>query len=617
MSMHRTLKMFDVFSIATGAMISSGIFILPGVVFPHIGPALFVAYFLAGVVSLIGILNVIELSTAMPKAGGDYYFVTRSMGPLVGTVSGVLSWMALILKSAFAIYGMCEILRIFFPSIPVSVAGLAFTVLFVAFNLLGVRAAAILENIMVIVLLFSIVFYVVFGLPQIKLSAFTPFFLPGKGGRDIIIVAAMVYISYGGLLHAISISEEVVKPSRNIPLGIILSIVTTTFLYVAILIVTIGVLPVSMLAGNTTSLAETAKIFSGTTGYVLLTIGAILAFTTTAHAGIMSSSRYPFALSRDGLLPRFVSLESVKSRNPWVAIMLTGVIMAVAVQLPLETLVKAASAVILASYVLASFAVIILRESKLLNYRPTFKVPLYPFFQIVSILIFSALIIDLGWDAIRINLIVILFSSLAFMFYGRRTNREYALLHLLERITNRKLTAHGLEKELREVLHSRDEIIKDEFDLQIERSEVLDLGGTMCTTTLFRAVADHFAGDIGLVPDRFYELLQEREKESSTAINSYVAIPHVILDGNGVFKIFLVRCRDGVGMAGADSLIKAAFVICGTRDCRHHHLRALAAIAQIIQSPNFETRWNHARTENQLRDIMLLGKRKRNAPGKN
>jgi len=616
MTLHRSLKFFDVFSIATGAMISSGIFILPGVVFPYVGPALFVSYILAGIVSLTGVMNVIELTTAMPKAGGAYYFVTRSMGPLVGTMSGILSWLALIMKSAFAIFGMSEVLHIFFPAIPIWMSSLTLTGLFVVFNLIGVKAAAIFENVMVIMLLAAISFFIVFGIGKIDVDAFKPFLLPGKNFQDILLVASMVFISYGGLLHSTSVSEEVSKPSRNIPLGIIVSVIITMILYAAILIIVVGVIPQSKFAGDTTSVADAARMFAGTPGYVIMTIGAVMAFTTTAHAGIMSASRFPFALSRDGLMPPFFAIESKKNKTPWVAILITGAIMGGASLIPLEILVKAASAVILAAYVLSAFAVIILRESRVLNYRPTFKVPLYPFFQIVCIIVFSAMIINLGWDSIRINLIVIIFSAMVFFLYGRKTNREFALLHLLERITNRKLTSHGLEKELLEVVHNRDEIIKDEFDLQIENCEVLDLKGTTCTATLFRTVADTFAAKAGLTPDRFNELLTEREKESSTAINHFVAIPHLIMEGEGKFHIFLVRCKDGAAMAGAEGMIKAIFVIVGTRDCRNHHLKALAAIAQIVQGPHFEERWLAARNGNQLRDIMLLGKRKRTSPGK-
>jgi len=79
MKLKKGLGFFGVFSIATGAMISSGIFILPGLAFARTGPAVLISYFLAGILALIGIFSVIELSTAMPKAGGDYYFINRSL----------------------------------------------------------------------------------------------------------------------------------------------------------------------------------------------------------------------------------------------------------------------------------------------------------------------------------------------------------------------------------------------------------------------------------------------------------------------------------------------------------------------------------------------------------
>ena len=89
--MKKGLGFIDVFCIASGAMISSGIFVLPGLAFAQIGPAMIISYFIAGLLALIGVFSVIELATAMPKAGGDYYFLTRSLGPLVGTVAGLLA----------------------------------------------------------------------------------------------------------------------------------------------------------------------------------------------------------------------------------------------------------------------------------------------------------------------------------------------------------------------------------------------------------------------------------------------------------------------------------------------------------------------------------------------
>jgi amino acid transporter len=96
----RSIGTGGIFAIASGAMISSGIFVLPSVAYEQAGPSIVVAYALAGVLALLGMLSIVELATGMPKAGGDYFFITRSLGPVVGTISGMLSWFALSAKAA-------------------------------------------------------------------------------------------------------------------------------------------------------------------------------------------------------------------------------------------------------------------------------------------------------------------------------------------------------------------------------------------------------------------------------------------------------------------------------------------------------------------------------------
>ena len=613
-AMRRKLGLIDVFCIATGAMISSGIFILPGVIFDSIGPAMFISYLLAGILSLVGIINVLELSTAMPCAGGNYYFITRSMGPLIGTVAGCMSWFALVLKTAFAIYGMAEVFHVALGW-PIIGPGMVFTLIFLGVNLIGVKEAAMLENLMVWLLLAICAAFFCWGLGSVSVHRFSPFILPGKRPEDILFTAGVVYVAYGGLLQSLSISEEVKNPTRNIPLGIISSIFVVTVLYVLILIVAVGMMPPEKLRTSMTPLADAAALLAGKPGWIAMSIAAMLAFTTTANAGIMASARYPFSMSRDGFFPKILSWETAKG-TPVPALLLTAAVMMTILFMPLEMLVKSASAVILSTYVLSAFAVIILRESKVLNYRPTFRAPFYPIMQIVTIILFSLLVYNMGWAAMRFNLGLILACVLIYYLYGRKTSREYALLHLLERITNRRLTStsHGLEDELKHVVHERDEVIKDAFDLLVEQSPVLDLAEAHSEEEFLQAASAALAERTGLDLPQVRSLLEEREKESSTVINHFVAIPHIIMEGNEVFELIIVRCVKGIRLPGADETIKAAFVLAGTRDRRNLHLKALAAIAQIIQGPNFERRWLEARDRQQLRDILLLGKRKRNVP---
>lgn len=606
----KSLNGLDVFCIASGAMISSGIFILPGIAFEAIGPAVFLAYMLAGILALMGALAIIELSTAMPRSGGDYYYIERSLGPLAGTISGCLSWFALALKTAFALFGLAEVVHITL-GFNVTLCGVLATIFFVIINIIGAKAAAILEVIMVIGLLLLLGLFIFGGVSHISVSNFEPFFNEGSGKMAVFAVAGMVFVSFGGLLKVSSISEEVKEPRKNIPIGMLTSIVVVTILYVLVLIVVVGVLPAEQLKGSLTPLADAAKIHYGNLGYYLITTGALLAFITTANAGIMAASRYPLALSRDELMPKILSLVNGKSKTPIVSICFTGCFIILALQLKLIVLVKIASTVILLSYVLTNLAVIILRESQIQNYRPSFKMPFYPWLPFANVMIFVFLIIKMGFEAVEVSLAIIAVALLLYLFFGRKVGRESALMHLIGRITNKRLDTHGLEDELSEILRQRDELVKDDFDVLVEEAPVIILDQAMTADELFHEVAEKLADELKMKPAKMFNFLQEREEESSTAISPMVAIPHIIVDHKNCFKLFLLKSEEGIDFGNNYDEVKAIFVLAGSRDQRHRHLKTLAAIAQLVQHRKFDTTWQKARTKEQLRDVLLLGQRKR------
>ncbi|HDR00111.1 MAG TPA: amino acid permease, partial [candidate division WOR-3 bacterium] len=137
MRLRRGLNTLHLFALASGAMVSSGIFILPGLAFARAGPSVIVSYLLAGLLAGIGAFAIAELATAMPKAGGDYYFVTRGLGPAAGTIAGLLSWFSLSLKSAFALVGLGAFGVALLPFDP-RLVGLVLCLVFLDINLFGV-----------------------------------------------------------------------------------------------------------------------------------------------------------------------------------------------------------------------------------------------------------------------------------------------------------------------------------------------------------------------------------------------------------------------------------------------------------------------------------------------
>ena len=605
----RELNLLDIFCLASGAMISSGIFILPGLAYKEAGPLVFISYFLAGILALVGTLSIIELATAMPKAGGDYFFITRSLGPLVGTVSSLLSWTALCLKSAFAVFGISEILYLTL-GIPVLISSFLICLFFVLLNVWGVKEAAKFEVVLVMSLFAIMLFLIISGFGRLSEGNFTPL-LP-NGLNKVLVTSGFVFISFGGLLNIASISGEVKEPAKNIPRGMILSVLAVTLVYAAILIVVVGILPSGQLLGSLTPIADTGRILFGNIGYILISIGALLAFITTANAGIISASRYPLALSEDNLLPPVVSRVTKKKKTPLVAISITGFFIFICLLLDLTELVKLGSVVILTLYILANIAIIVLREGKLQNYKPTFKVPFYPWINIAGIILFAFLIIDMGLVAVEESITLLFIALMVYFVYGRKKHKiESALLHLVERIVNRRMTDNTLEGELRKIIISRDEIIVDRFHQLVEGCTVLDLKKKTKLDLFLNVLAEEVTDEIGLEKEDIIELFKEREKEGSTAIAPFVAIPHIIIPGSNKFKLVAVRCKEGVEFTSENNSVKAIFVLFGTKDERTFHLKALSAIAHIVQNPNFERKWLNAKNEHQLKDIILLSERKR------
>ncbi len=609
MKLKRELTLLDVFCIASGAMISSGLFVLPGLAHARAGPAVVISYLVAGLLAMTGMLSQAELVSAMPKAGGTYFYITRAMGPTIGTVDGLITWFSLSLKSAFALVGIAAFAAIL-ADINMQLLAVALCILFVLINLVGIKEAGRTQVIIVLSLFAILVFYVVRGLPAVRFQYLEPF--APQGLPAIFYTAGFVFVSYGGLLKVASVAEEVKDPARVVPLGMILSLLIVTILYMLVVFVTTGVLGAAELDHSLTPISIGARAFLGQWGMVILSIAAVLAFVSTANAGIMAASRYPLALSRDGLLPEFLQGISARFKTPHIAIIVTGVFMIVAVFLKLDVLVKAASTVLILTYTFSCLSIIVLRESRLQNYQPRFRAPLYPWIQIIGVVGFGLLLFEMGRTALVASSILIVSGLFVYWFYGRiRASREFALIYLIERITARELTTRSLETELKEIIRERDDISTDRFDHIIEDCMVLDVDLQVSMEDFFQLAADRMAARLKMEPDVLYDLLIKREKESTTVLSPHLAIPHIIIDGEHTFDILLARCRPGVRFPGAATAVHAVFVLAGTSDERPFHLRSLAAIAQIVQDPHFEDRWMRARRKDDLRDIILLGKRRR------
>lgn len=607
--MKKQLGLLHMFCIASGAMISSGIFVLPGLAHSKAGPAVVLSYFLAGLLALLGLMSIAELTTAMPKAGGDYFYISRGAGPAMGTIAGLLSWFSLSLKSAFAIIGLAVLVA---PVVPLNwhVIAAIGCLVFVLINLLGTREAANFQVALVIALLLLMVAFIARGFSSINPGHFKPF--APMGIRSVLSTTGFVFVSYGGLIQVASMAGEIKNPGRVIPLAMIMSLVAIVILYVLIVFVSSGVLGSEQLDNSLTPIADTAGAFAGRLGYVVVGFAAAMAFVTTVNAGIMTASRYLFALSKDKLLPGGLSKISAKKQVPYVSVLVTGIVIAAVVFVKLDILVEAASTVFLLSYILASVSVILLRESGIGNYRPSFRAPFYPWTQIVTIIIFSFVMLEMGEESFFVTVVLILAGVVFYRYYGQASaQKESALLHLIERIAAKELVTGRLENELKQIVRDRDEIVTDRFDKIIEDCPVLDIEGPVSVEEFFRLAAERLCGRLGVEQGILFALLAARERKNSTVMMPDLAVPHIVIEGERAFDVLVARCREGIRFSEGYPNVRKVFVLAGTRDERKFHLQAISAVAQVVQNPQFEEQFIEAKDEQALRDVILLAKRKR------
>jgi len=186
------------------------------------------------------------------------------------------------------------------------------------------------------------------------------------------------------------------------------------------------------------------------------------------------------------------------------------------------------------------------------------------------------------------------------------------MLHMIEGVTARELATPSLEQELKQIIDGKDLLEKDRFDQLIENCRIEDSAQEKTMETAFMDVAKIISkANVHLDKQDIYDKLIQREKTSSTALTSFFAIPHLVLEGESMFDIIVMRSRKGIRFSDSAPHVHAMFFLMGTIDQRHYHLVALSAIAQIVQNPTFEKEWMGAGEVNTLRNILRFGKRKR------
>jgi amino acid transporter len=433
--LERDLGLPSVLAISIGAMIGSGIFILPALALEIAGPAVIVAYLLAGLLVIPAALSKSEMATAMPEAGGTYVYIERGMGPLLGTVAGVGTWFSLSFKGALALVGGVPYLLLLFD-LPLKPVALALAGLLILVNVVGAKQTGRLQLAIVVVMLGALGWFAAGSAPSVQSANYADFFGSGVGG--LLAATGLVFVSYAGVTKVASVAEEVENPGRNIPLGILGSLAFTTVLYVGIVAVLVGITEPGSVAGSLTPVAVAAEVTLGRAGVVAVILAAILALISTANAGILSSSRYPFAMSRDSLAPPSLSAVSDRFGTPVTSITLTGAVLLVLIAfVPILDIAKLASAFQILVFVLVNVAVVAFRNGSV-PYEPEFTSPLYPWMQGFGVVAGLLLLTQMGTVALGGAAVITVGSVVWYLLYVRpRVDREGAATDAVRRQVGR------------------------------------------------------------------------------------------------------------------------------------------------------------------------------------
>ena len=223
-------------------------------------------------------------------------------------------------------------------------------------------------------------------------------------------------------------------------------------------------------------------------------------------------------------------------------------------------------------------------------------------------------IIGAGPEQLKLeNIVKILSLTKQVKFYGyKEASQDSALIYVLERMLakDKELTSDNLLTELKDIVVTRDEMVEDRFHKLIERNEIIDIESPMKMEDFFRDISRNLEKKLSLSAEELFYKFMARERESSTVLRKGLSIPHIVIEGENVFEIILVRAKAGI-IFPDDKLVHMVFVLAGSSDERNFHLKALAAIAQITQHPDFDNKWLSAKNEDELRNIVLLAERRR------
>ena len=422
--LERTLSLPGAIAVSIGGMLS-GIFVLPGLAVGITGSSVWLAFLVAALCILPAVLSKSELGTAMPKSGGTYVYIERAFGPLFGTIAGIGLWLSLLLKSAFSLVGLSAYLYVVVNIDEAYARAIALLALLLIFllNVFGLKKVEKTQLFIVSVSIISLIVIIVLGFNSFDTKLTEPVFTDGANG--FVAGVAFLYISYAGVTKIAAIAGEIKNPAKNLPLTMIISLFLITTIYCFVALALVGNVEASILATDIKPIHTLFQNIGGDTFGLIAGVVGVLTLMSMANSGVLASSRFPFAMSQDGLLPSYLAGINSRFMTPVSAILTTSTLIALAIIfLDVVKIAKLASAFKVLMFIFNELTVIVLRETNAQWYKPSFKSPLYPWVQAFGIVSGIVLLAFLGFMPVVSVLGVVVLGFLIFLVYGSKSDRS-------------------------------------------------------------------------------------------------------------------------------------------------------------------------------------------------
>ena len=398
----RVLNAWDLTAIGIGCIIGVGIFVLPGVeAATHAGPAIIVSFAVAAAACACAALCYAELAAMIPVSGSAYTYGYATLGEIFAWIIGwdlVLEYMVGASLVAIGWSGYCmnlvknvmqsfgyvltdEALRFTASPWAKGQGGYldlpaALVVLAIAYLLYrGIKESSRVNLTAVIVKVVVIVAFILLAVWHVKPSNWVPF--TPFGWTGVMTAAAIVFLAYVGFDAVSTTAEEAKNPQRDLPIGILLSLVVATVLYMAVAAIMTGVVPYDQL-GVADPVAHVLNVLNMRWASSLISVGAIAGITSVLLVLLLGQPRILFAMSRDGLLPRALSKVHPRFQTPHVTTWLTGIVVAVSAALtPINVVAELCSIGTLFAFMIVCAGVIVLRRTRS-DIQRSFRVPGHP-----------------------------------------------------------------------------------------------------------------------------------------------------------------------------------------------------------------------------------------------